>query len=148
MGKRLTTCKLAVAALICGVLSGLSIGVATASSAYSNWGYYGPYDGYSYQNQAEVSNNTRIFAVTQAQTQNNSNTPTGYIGALARLYKNSALCASNGFTYTSGTASGLGVPTEGSGCGSGTYYSYGESAAYNGNGYNYFYTFKSPSQNY
>lgn len=30
--------------------------------------------------------------------------------------------------------------------GSGTYYSYGITAAYNGDGYDTFYTFKSPSQ--
>lgn len=133
--------------LLAGALFGISVGAAIAGTASSPKGYYGPIKGWSYWNQATVhTGSPRIYASTTVSQNGTSNVPSGYMGALARLYKNSALCASNGYSFNSGPANSLSVPTL-SACGSGTYYSYGATAAYNGNGYSYYYTFKSPSQN-
>lgn len=140
--------KVMALAAVIGFSFAIGVAPAQAATAYSPKGYYGPYAGYSYDNQAVVSNNTFVYAATYVDTQNGGTVPTGYMGALARLYKGSALCKSNGYSYNNGAASGISESTGGSNCGSGTYYSYGASAAYNGNGYNYVYTFKSPNLNY
>ncbi|WP_436739406.1 ATP-dependent Lon protease [Streptomyces sp. BBFR102] len=118
---------------------------AAAATAHSPWGYYGPVKGIKYKNRATIANSSRLYASTTAAKDGNGNVPAGYLGALARLYKGNTLCASNGYSYTSGPANSLSVPTLGKGCGAGTYHSYGVTKAYNGNGYNAVYTLKSPS---
>lgn len=140
--------KVAVRTFMVGILLGISASVALAAYAESPWGYYGPFLGYSYKNKAIVSNDDRLYAATHVYNQASGTVPTGYMGALARLYKNDVLCTSTDWSYNSIPANGMGVPTSGSGCGSGIYYSYGKSAAYNGNGYSVYYTFKSPSINH
>ncbi|NOU88665.1 hypothetical protein GC102_23360 [Paenibacillus sp. LMG 31460] len=137
--------KYMVSSLLAGVLLGSFAVMAFASTASSGWGTYGPINGYSYQNKATVSNDTRLYAATSVQTQDSSNAPTGYMGAVARLYKSDVLCQSTSYSYNSSSAAGMGTSTTTTGCGSGTYYSYGLSAAYNGNGYNEWYTFQSPN---
>ncbi|MFD4990326.1 ATP-dependent Lon protease [Streptomyces sp. NPDC058374] len=116
-----------------------------AAAAYSPWGYYGPIKGYKYKNRAYITDSSRLYASTTAAKDGGGNVPAGYLGALARLYKGNTLCASNGYSYTTGPANSLSVPTLGNGCGAGTYHSYGVTKAYNGNGYNAVYTLKSPS---
>ncbi|MEE4540353.1 ATP-dependent Lon protease [Streptomyces sp. V4-01] len=119
---------------------------ASAATASSSWGAYGPVHGYRYENLAAVTTtSSRVYAVTEAYNAGSGNVPTGYIGVLARLYKGSALCASNGYTYNTAPMPGWSIPTQGNGCGSGTYHSYGVSQAFNGSSYNAFYTFVSPS---
>lgn len=120
---------------------------AFAGLANSPYGYYCPYLGHDYRNQATiVTNSSTSWAYTDVGTYNPSvNVPAGYMGALARMYKGSALCSQKGYTYndTSLTEFDEGTFTS---CGHGTYYSYGATQAYNGNGYNSVYTFKSPNQ--
>ncbi|MFD6781124.1 ATP-dependent Lon protease [Streptomyces diastaticus] len=131
-----------------GLLAAGLLGAFTpqaAAAAYSPWGYYGPVKGYKYKNRAYISDSSRLYASTTAARNGSGNVPAGYLGALARLYKGSKLCASNGYSYTSGRANSFSVPTLGKGCGAGTYHSYGVTKAYNGNGYNAVYTLKSPS---
>ncbi|WSB17294.1 ATP-dependent Lon protease [Streptomyces albidoflavus] len=119
-----------------------------AADAHSPWGYYGPVKGIKYKNRATIADSSRLYASTTAAKNGSGNVPSGYLGALARLYKGSTLCASNGYSYTSGPANSLSVPTLGKGCGKGTYHSYGVTKAYTGNGYKAVYTFKSPSVNH
>jgi hypothetical protein len=120
--------------------------VAMAATAYSDWGYYGPFSGYSYKNQASVSNDGRLYAGTSVSTQDGSAAPTGYMGVQARLFNSSQLCDYTIMDYNSGPAAGMGLATEDS-CGAGTYYSAGFTEAYNGNGYNNYSTFESPRIN-
>jgi len=87
-----------------------------------------------------------IGAYTYAETYPSVNVPAGYIGVLARAYRNDALCSQEGYDYNSSKLAGISTATF-TGCGHGTYYSYGVSRAYNGNGYNSVYTFRSPSLN-
>ena len=109
-------------------------------------GYYGPINGYSYKNKGDISNDTRLWAGTVAHS-TDGNVPTGYIGVKSRLYKSDALCKSTDFIYNTSRAAGLSNSTSGD-CGSGTYYSKGVSAAYNGNGYDTYNTFQSPNIQY
>jgi hypothetical protein len=127
-------------------------GLAEASTVYGQYGYYGPYAGKSYNNRSYVLWYTTGYRYIQARSEANSRSgtvPAGWIGVLPRLYKsNGSLCKQpSDYSYTSTPAVGFDVPTSGD-CGSGTYYSYGVTKAWNGNGYNAVYTFVSPNANY
>lgn len=89
--------------------------------------------------------------LTRAQTNPTTNkVPSGYMDAKARLYNSSGkLVAETTFVYNSGETSVLNSdfaslkPAKASEA----YYSYGITAAYNGDGYTQYYTFRNPSQN-
>jgi hypothetical protein len=104
--------------------------------------------GYSYNAHAGITSNaTNAVAVTDVNHATSGNVPAGYIGANARMFTSGGTeVGESGFKYTTTAASGIGVPyLHGP---SGTYYSYGVASGYNGNGYNNYYTFKSPNQNH
>ncbi len=70
--------------------------------------------------------------------------PEGYMGVLAGLYNsNGTLIKQSSWYYNANVQFGIGVYAHGSG--SGHFYSYGKVAIYNGNGYNTYYTSKSPN---
>ena len=143
--------KLAVCTFMLGILIAIGAIVASAADAYSSWGYYGPILGYSYKNQAEVTSNYlgTLGAITYVDTQDYSNVPTGYMGVKAQLYNSSDnLVAFSDWSYNNSEAWGWNQGAACSSCGSGIYYSKGVTAAYNGNGYNTYYTFQSPNINY
>ncbi|MFE9247476.1 ATP-dependent Lon protease [Streptomyces sp. NPDC007088] len=144
---RRTHARAGLVGLLAMGLFGAFVPQASAVS-YSPWGYYGPVKGYKYKNRAAIADSSRLYASTTAARNGSGNVPAGYLGALARLYKGDALCKSAGYAYNSGPANSLSVPTQGNGCGTGAYYSYGATKAYNGNGYKAVYTFKSPSLNH
>lgn len=138
--------KLYFSTFILGLI--LCIGtLAYSASAVSPRGYYGPILGYSYQNSANVSNDTRVYASTKVDA--GEAVPTGYMGAQARLFRNDALYVTTTMTYNNTSAWSMSVPTgDGKSFPSGTYYSKGITAAYNGDGYSNYYTFQSPSINH
>lgn len=72
--------------------------------------------------------------------------PAGWMGAQPSLYKGGAVCSGTSMTYTNGPAVGFSVPTYGY-CGSGVYNSKGSVAAWNGSGYNNYYTPVTPNFN-
>lgn len=144
--------KAAVLAFIVAVLFTASATAVYASATVDGqMGYYGPYLGYSYENQASVYASDPgygVFAGTHVANQVNVNIPTGYMGAKARLYdSNGILDTSSSWYYNSAPQVGMLVlsPYYYS---SGIYYSYGLTAAYNGSGYSTYYTFQSPNVNY
>ncbi len=139
--------QVVVCAFMVGILIGVSTTLASAATISSPWGYYGPFLGYSYKNQATVSNDGHLYAYSRAENQQSENIPTGYMGALAVLYKSDVVCESTGWAYNSGPAVAFYKYTVGPGCGSGIYYSKGLTSAYNGDGYSEYYTFQSPSIN-
>lgn len=149
MRRRLTTGT--AAALVAGVTTATIVAgatVALATSATSGFSYYGPVLGISYKNDSFVESvalPAGRYAGTDVYV--TSGGP-GYVGQLPRLYKGTALCQQNSDYYYSGpTSHDLYTTAGGSACGAGTYYAYGVTKAYNGNGYNAYYTFKSPSIN-
>ncbi len=125
-----------------------SAGPALAATAYGSWGYYGPYAGFSYKNQSYVSNSPWLVARSRVRETSGATVPTGYIGILPRLYKNTALCAQpSDYSYNSTPVVGYDVPVYGA-CGSGAYNSYGVTKAWTGTSYVAYYTFRSPNVNY
>ncbi|MEU5539965.1 ATP-dependent Lon protease [Streptomyces sp. NPDC020362] len=136
--------KIGFVCLLASGLLGAFVPQASAATAYSPWAYYGPVYAHYYKNRAWVGTSSRIYAVTDVYNQSTTNVPAGYMGALARLYRNQVLCTQTGYAYNTGPAAGMSVPTTGNACGSGAYYSYGVSKAYNGNGYNAYFTYESP----
>lgn len=136
---------LAMAAVLLVVL-GLAAAPAYASTTeYSLWGAYGPVAGISYANQSLISNNTVMTASVTVKPTSGSGIPGGWSGAQATLYLNGAVCLSASMYYnpdpsTQGWTGGIAVRY----CGGGNYTSRGSTAAYNGNGYNYYYTYTSP----
>lgn len=124
--------------------------VAFATTLYSSWRYYGPVNGFSYQNRAFVSSDypNGVYAVAQVKPQSGGSAPAGYMGARARLYNGSgSLVNATSWYYTNSVSWGLDVygddvyTTD-------SYYSYGQSKAYNGSGYNTYDTYQSPNVNY
>src|SRR5690554_1640701 len=134
-----------VSTFIVGILIGTLSTVVIAATATSNYGYYGPINGYSYKNQAKVGNDSGLYGRTTVMNDSAGTVPTGYMGTQARLYKSDALCEADIMYYnTSETSGGITVLTD-TDCGEGTYYSKGVTAAYNGNGYDLYNTFQTPN---
>jgi hypothetical protein len=126
----------------------LLLAPATTASAgvsnYSVWLGYGPVAGVSYQNQSIISTNTVMTGSISVRPTSGS-IPGGWSGAQASLYLNGALCSSaamyyDPYTSSAGWSGGSTVRY----CGAGNYTTRGSTAAYNGNGYNYYYTATSP----
>jgi hypothetical protein len=135
-----------VSTFVCGIVLGLGTTAFAATYTSSIWGYYGPFVGYSYKNKADCADSTRVYASTTVSSQGTSSVPAGYMGAKASLYKNDALYEYTSMYYTTTAAVSTSVPTSGgTNAPSGTYYSKGITAAYNGNGYSTYYTYQSPS---
>lgn len=139
--------KFIIITFIIGLFLGIST-MAYAAYADSPWGYYGPHLGYSYRNQASVSDGPFLNAQTEVRVQYDFFVPTGYMGAQGRLFKGDVALKTSIMKYNSGTAGGIIWGTDNGTFPAGAYYSKGVSAAYNGNGYNNYYTFQSPSINY
>jgi len=150
--KRPLLFKTCASMFACGVLLGIGSEVF-AGVANGTMGYYGPIDGYSYENQATIYTfasglgqgaSAQVYAQNQAQ----ANVPSGYMGAYAQLWNSSgALIESSGWIYNNGPAYQQDAST-GTYTTHGTYYSTGFTAAYNGNGYTTYSTFRSPNQTY
>ena len=136
--------RAASVALVAGILVGVGAHAAIATQAQSSWQVTGTVNGYTYENRAVVDN-TGTDAATWDQTTNSVNVPSGYMGVWAGLYEsNGSLCKQSPWYDNSGSAGGIGYPTNGTYCGTGNYYSYGESKAYTGSGYVAYHTYTSP----
>jgi hypothetical protein len=135
---------LAIAAVLIGVLWLAPAPAYAWTTDYSVWWYYGPVAGVSYANQSLISNNTVMTgSITVRPT--NGTIPGGWSGAQATLYHDGAVCLSASMYYnsdlsTQGWTGGIAVRY----CGGGNYTTRGSTAAYNGTGYNYYYTATSP----
>jgi len=142
--------KFLVGALSVSLLLGSS--VAFATSAPSQAKIYGPVLGIIYGSTATVHDNyygdTRnAVGETKVTVGENKSVSAGYIGLYDRLFKGTAICATDtDFDYnTSDGGNTVSMKTQtGGDCGSGNYKSYGRTAAYNGNGYTIYDTYVSP----
>lgn len=140
--------KMLALIFLIGICLGLGTCAVYASSADSSWGYYGPFLGYSYQNQARVSDDQGFVDASTYVQPSSGSVPTGYMGCQARLFKDDALYDTTTMHYNDSPMYTMRYYTQNRNTASGIYYSYGITAAYNGNGYSNYYTFKSPSMNY
>lgn len=114
--------------------------VSTASSIWSTYTVIG----IPYKNQAVVSNATIMTGYVNVARTDGGTIPAGWSSGQASLYLNGALCSSAAMTYYPyETPSWSGGTTFGN-CGHGNYTTRGSTGAYNGSGYNYYYTATSP----
>lgn len=127
---------------------GSQTGAASAGIATGQKGYITAF-GRSYYSSSTISTSYGYaLASSTIQTANGSLAPTGYMGAMARLYNGdtNALINSSPYDYSPSSFSSWGAQTGGPVTAYRNFYSYGVVKAYNGNGYNAHYTFKSPIQ--
>lgn len=135
-----------VGTFLVGLLIPLGITAAYAGLSKSAFQNTGTVYGYTYENQSWIDD-SGTDAATLAQTTNGLNAPAGYIGVWAGLYaSNGTLCKQSPWEYTPAASSGLGYPTNGTYCGSGNYYSQGESEAYTGSGYDAYHAYQTIEQ--
>lgn len=137
-----------VLALALGLFSG---SVAFAATYYSTVSTMGSHGGYNFQNQAWLDN----YSPGQGAAKTNvtsGTAPAGWLGVEGRVLRQSsdAICSTTGMQYSSNATSsfsrGAWRPTNSSACPSGQYYySGGKAARWNGNGYNYQFTFRTVS---
>jgi hypothetical protein len=136
--------------LVCGGFLGVA-SVALAATAYSAYGYTGTVNGHDYGTRSIVytqqPGSPSDWAGTTVYTTGGENVGAGWMAADARKFKNGSLCDETGYLYNSISTNWEEPIAEARACGSGTYYSYGLIAVWNGNGYNYYYSQKSPSLN-
>ena len=129
------------------VLLGLSAGISTpaqAGTADSTIGLFTVY-GVNYTNQATIYTTPGSANASTLITTASGTVPAGWMGARARLFNSSGVLIQEGQTsYTPVKAAGYGVSTIRSA--TGTWYSYGVTYSWNGNGYSAYYTFRSPNQ--
>lgn len=140
--------------LVCflGLLTGFLLPLsAAASSVQSDYGYYSVY-GYDYQNYSTIRMSNYAgyryaYASTGVSCTSTTSVPAGYFGAKSRIYDvNGQVVIESSYTFSNGPAGSWYAPTVStSGFDGGTlYYSKGATAAYNGDGYDYYVTFQTP----
>lgn len=153
---------ISVASLILGIMLptftvSVLAGPSLAGSATSPKGYYTVY-GYDYLNYSGITtgispnNKTYANSWSRAQTSPMSGPtpPAGYIGSKGRLFdENDRLVVETTYVYTTSASNWINSETAGlnPAVSGRAYYGYGITAAYNGDGYTTYYTFKTPSQN-
>ncbi|RIJ77990.1 hypothetical protein D1871_04710 [Nakamurella silvestris] len=121
---------------------------AQAAEYNSPFNVYGPVLGYNYKNQSTAYNTAPYQAWGRVRTADSSVlVPPGYMGAQVTLYRNGVRCRTAAMNYSQYNNNAWNVYTTGGTCGTGVYYAKGSTAAYNGNGYNTYYTAQSPSFN-
>lgn len=128
-----------------GILLSFST-IALATSVYSDWKYFGPTNGEYYQNRASATSSPgSVNGTAVIQTQDLATVPTGWMGISSYLYNSSGVCVANSSWYYNPSASiGIGqtTPTVTT---PGYYYCKGLSQAYNGNGYDSYWTYQTPN---
>lgn len=152
MGKK--NLKKAISLFIIGIILGISVMAVFAANyteVNSNYGYYGPINGYSYMNKSTLTHwgdgNGIDSCVTCADQNYDQTIPAGYMGAKAWLYRNDALYLSSKWTYNESAVKGMWAYS-GYSYDSGIYYADGQTQAYNGNGYDTYGVFSSPKLEY
>ncbi len=135
------------------VLVTFGLSAATfAASAYSSVGDYGPIDGISYANESLIqvgsSSSDPVWTNAYVWAQNDAYVPAGWVGADARLYNSSgAEVYNSGMSYCdSSLSNGADFQVDAEDyVGTGNYYAQGVTASWNGNGYDDYWTFKTPT---
>lgn len=127
------------------VLLGIG-GIVAYASVNSNWNYFGPVNGFYYQNMAYADKYTSsVDAGATIKPQWGGTAPASYMGAQAHLYDSAGnLKVQTNWVFNDAVSSGLSVVTA-NWNGNGIYYSKGDTAAYNGNGYTHYLTYQSPN---
>lgn len=133
-------------AFTAGIMLTLSTQVALAAQTGSALNDYGPYAGWSYNNQAVLWNNP-MQAGVRVRTAQGYDAPPGYFGGRPRmLNSDGTICRVSSFAYNNSAAHDITWYGNTGGCaGYSSWYSQGWSQAWNGYSYETFGTWKSPS---
>lgn len=141
--KTFGTRQLATLAAATGLLLGVGVGAVQAAAAYGNVAsvYVG---GRTYSTQSFFVSDAPAYAGTNQWT--GSAVGAGWMGTNARtFYGNGTLCGDGGYYFNSGSTTFMGSAKYTT-CGAHSdYYSWGVTAHWNGSGYSYWYTNRSPS---
>lgn len=108
--------------------------------------------GKTYQNRATIVTVTSTHKATASTSTGPSgfHAPAGWVSSRGRLFTSGGALSCEGVNEYNDSQLENGTVVVGYSCthtGTGTWYSYGVSQAWNGSGYTAFYTFKSPNQN-
>lgn len=136
-----------ISSFLIGVILSISLSLF-AGGGFSAYGYFTVY-GIDYMNGASVyttSTTAGAGAIIMPQ-KDTTYVPAGYMGAKARLFdSNNNLIVETSWSYNSSSANIHSNYTAHTTCTAGAYYyGYGITAAYNGNGYSNYYTFRTPN---
>ncbi|WP_028594321.1 hypothetical protein [Paenibacillus assamensis] len=156
-GRLLTRIGIPVASLTMGLVLPIFSLTVFAGYATSSTGYF-TVNSKNYSNNSVIATDTingTSFANSWSTVQtypasSSNNVPAGYMGSKARLFNgNDELIAETSWVYNDKTTYVLDsrIATRKPAVSRTAYYGYGITAAYNGNGYSQYYTFKSPKQN-
>lgn len=140
--------KRKIALFFMGIIIGISVlPVYAYTVVYSDIGYYGPQQGYSYMNRSFLEAENYPDGVqgnAGVGTQDSSNAPTGYMGVNAWLYEGTTLVDSSGWYYNPSPDNEISSSTSISYSRRGDFYADGQTRAYNGNGYYTYAVFSTP----
>ena len=117
---------------------------AFAAAVLSNWSYYGPVNGVTYENRSETNNNVVMTAVIAVRGKNSATMPAGWAALQGTLYRNGSACKTGDYYYTTSDLKSISRVAATKNCGTGNYTTRGSTGAYNGNDYDWYYTAKSP----
>ena len=135
--------RLATFAAATGLLFGAGVGAAQAATAYGTVGTVNA-GGRSYSTQSVFVSDAPAYAATNQWT--GSAVGAGWMGTNARtFYGADILCRDGGYYFNSGSTTFMGSAQYTTWGAHSDYYSWGVTAHWNGNGYEYWYTFRSPS---
>lgn len=128
-----------ISLLTMGIVLGFStMSVFAYTYVNGTYSYYGPVLTYLYENRATITDwgdGLGINSGAAVSTQDGEDTPEGYMGVQAWLYKDDVLIYSSPWSYNA-TPDHLETAWTDVSYDNGTYYGDGQSKAYNGNGYN------------
>lgn len=145
--KKRTHKLLSIISIVCILLFGVSVVTYAATSVAQSTIKTSTLLGYSYDYWATVASYDDPEAIAATMVLCDGTTaPTGYMGAIARLYNSvGVMCKSTSWTYNSSAAAGVSVQTPyNSYPYRGTYFAKGQIKLYNGNGYNTYDTNQTP----
>lgn len=137
--------------LMLGFGFSFSASVASGNQASSSVGDLGIHSGKHFYDQATIQDNPSKVASTRTWVSSGT-AATGWIGSEARMYVErngtTSLCGTSGMVYNPWATSSYTMSwLKESGCcgGAGYYFSAGKSGRWNGSGYSYYWSFRSPN---
>lgn len=141
--------RVILSVLITSILLVSSATVALAN-VESQTKYYGPVGGYSYSNCATADVcGLNVSASVNVSVRGASQVPAGYMGCMPGLYNSSGTLLIQGeWVYNSVAAGSMCTNTRLINPATGAYYSRGITAAFNGDGYDCYESYRTPNINY
>lgn len=139
--------SITAAAIAIAGLGQLSVPAASAETSTGWIGGTPPVNGTVYLHSSTINNVPRPLASSIVYTSFGTQAPAGTMGAMARLFREGALCSATDYLYNAAPNSSQNVATSRD-CGAGWYNSHGFVAVWNGTSYSQYVTFPSSALQY